>query len=103
MKNETGSQKLNLKKQLFKNCLIFVDFWFSDPVNSILNIVKMIHGQICQYSSEDTYYIQVDMNSTVIKADLRIKTNINVKHGQIGSHNSLNGKVSHYSDFEMLL
>ena len=31
-----------------------------------------------------------------LNADLRIKTNINVEHSQIRSHNSLNGTVSQY-------
>ena len=38
---------------------------------------------------------------TGLKADLGIETNINIQHGQIGSHNSLNVEMSHYSDFKI--
>ena len=46
----------------------------------------------------EALYVQTVIWET---ADLGIKTNINIQHGQIGSHNSLNVKSSHYGDFQI--
>ena len=82
---------------------------FFRHVGDFLNVLnrQTCHQHIWSLTSVTNIDVTVSRSCMVkqvctgLKADLGIKTNINIQHGQIGSHNSLNVKVSHYSHFEI--